>query len=158
MTLHAVCNLVKQVAIPALLVYCVHRTCTRDMLLGERKSYQEGAQVSVYTTRKNNLLKLRRQWQRMAIEQGLRPTDAALARRMGIGRNHLSAMLAEDGRSMGNEIARRIEERMNLPDGWMDQAHPDLSDEAIGVASMFDELGEEGRRAVLALLETLTNK
>jgi hypothetical protein len=52
------------------------------------------------------------------------PTLRAFAEAAGLSPAHASQIRGAV-RSIGDDIARRIEERLRLPHGWMDQPHPD---------------------------------
>lgn len=51
--------------------------------------------------------------------------DKDFAAQVGIGTTYLSRLKRPGEREMGGPIARRIEERLKLPYGWMDALHAD---------------------------------
>jgi len=92
-------------------------------------------------------------------------SKADFAREVDVSQAHLYQMRT-GRRNVGDKIARRIEKRKRLPEGWMDHDHaPEgleealghhvLSDEARGVADVWDSLPENVRHALLAFLNTM---
>lgn len=84
----------------------------------------------------------RRALERLLSEEN--GTIVQLARRTGTSANYLSQVLSEKiARHMGAQVARRIEDRLELPEGWMDRMsdpQPNISPEAMSVAQNFDKL------------------
>lgn len=68
--------------------------------------------VNIRTIRKDNLL----------VQIARFGTQRAFAEQAGLAPAHVSQMVT-DRRQMGDEVARRIEKNLNLPDGHMDLQH-----------------------------------
>ena len=106
--------------------------------------------MDIYEIRRRNLARIVRE------ENG---TIVALARRTGTSANYLTQVLSDRvARHMGSQVARRIEGKLELPDGWMDKitdAPSSLSDEAVAVAQNFDRLPKNLKNKVMRELDTL---
>ena len=93
------------------------------------------SRMDIYEIRRRNLAHL------VSEQDG---TIIGLARRTGTSANYLTQVLSErTSRHMGTSVARRIESKLDLPDGWMDKvtdAPSTLTPEAVAVAQKFDRL------------------
>jgi hypothetical protein len=65
---------------------------------------------------------------------GRYPTLRAFADATGIATPHASQMKG-GVRQMGDEVARRIEVKLNLPHGWMDQGHAEAGTAEVPAAT-----------------------
>jgi hypothetical protein len=75
--------------------------------------------MDVRDIRRNNLLLLLAEYPEFG-------SISAFAQDVGAAPNHLSQILSEKIKiTMGNTMARRIEEKKGLPHGWMDAPHDD---------------------------------
>lgn len=59
-----------------------------------------------------------------------------LAEQTGSSAAHLSQI--KNGKSMGGRVARRFEERLQLPKGWMDQQHSPTSESPLTMQAIAD--------------------
>jgi len=88
---------------------------------------------------------------------------AAVARTAGTDPAYLYQIVSPKvRRTVGDDLARRLERAYRLPDGWMDQISElqeaaGLSPEAIEFAKLFDRLSESQRSGLRALLVAANN-
>lgn len=54
---------------------------------------------------------------------------------------------------MGKVVARRIETRLKLPEGWMDQIHTDLPENALLLATAARDFNQAQLDAVMAFIQ-----
>jgi transcriptional regulator with XRE-family HTH domain len=88
--------------------------------------------MSIREVRRDNLLQLLKGYE----------TQEEFAEKSGLAAPHVSQMV-NNKRAMGEVVARRIEEKQRLPDGWMDQDHREeagISQEALRIAKEIAEL------------------
>lgn len=63
------------------------------------------------------------------------------------------------GRGMGNEVARKFEESLGLPDGWMDHPESPPPGEVVSKEVVyFRKLTREQREAVVVILESMVDR
>lgn len=78
----------------------------------------------------------------------------ALAQLVGTPKSHISAMQAGN-RGVGDNLAAKLESKMDKPPGWMDQGG-ELSEEALEYGLLFDAITDEDQkqqaRAVIGAL------
>ena len=94
----------------------------------------------------------------------------ALSERCNVSEKYLRQILSgfrspgdRNARSIGHDVARRLESGMNKPPGWMDQplnealppelAPSSISDEAMRIARVWDTLPKPVRENILALID-----
>lgn len=106
--------------------------------------------VNIYDIRKQNLGLLLR-------ESGMPLGE--FAKQTGVSAIYLTQVLsAKTQRHMGDKVARRIENKRDLPPGWMDAITSptmDLSDTAINLALKFDKLPARVQERIAAEIDTL---
>ena len=106
--------------------------------------------VDIYEIRRRNLARVLRE------EDG---TIVQLARRTGTSANYLTQVLSDTtARHMGSTVARRIESKLELPEGWMDKVGDtptNLSDEAVHIAQQFDRLPAHLKQKLAREISTL---
>ncbi|HHS9775864.1 TPA: S24 family peptidase [Raoultella ornithinolytica] len=79
--------------------------------------------MDIKDIRRNNL----RHQQNLAIRSGISKAD--FAERVGTSASTLSQILGEKAvRNLGDELARKIEQKLGLLHGWLDQYHPELDE------------------------------
>ena len=107
--------------------------------------------MDIYEIRRRNLARV------LEEEDG---TIVQLARRTGTSANYLTQVLSERvARHMGSTVARRIESKLELPEGWMDKVTDvplSLSDESIAMAQKIDRLPPTLRAKIARELDILT--
>ena len=89
--------------------------------------------IGSFTVRKDNMMRL--------VLDKFQGNKAAFSRVTGIHQNHVNLMASDNPntqRNMGEELARRIESAIQLPNGWMDVQHGD-SISTFVIRSMLDE-------------------
>ena len=89
----------------------------------------------------------------MTLLMDYRGTDKAFAVEMDLNPAHLSQMKS-GVRDMGDEVARRIEERAKLETDWLDvnHAHPKNADEQ-RLLALFRNTDDRGRASILSVAE-----
>ena len=106
--------------------------------------------VNIYEIRRANL-------ERMLREKGSSLVD--FSRRTSVSAIYLTQVLSDKTqRHMGDKVARRIEAKLELPNGWLDMVNApmaDLSELAIAVAAKFDQLPEKLQEKIAAEIDTL---
>ena len=106
--------------------------------------------MDIYEIRRRNLEQVLREQDRTIVE---------LARRTGTSANYLTQVLSDrTARHMGSTVARRIENRLELPDGWMDHLPgigPDLSAEAVELGRKFDTLPDRLKIKLIREIDVL---
>lgn len=74
--------------------------------------------MDIKEIRRNNLRNLQRESQRKGLSK------AAFAEKINSSSSTISQILGDRAiRNLGDELARKVEESLNLPFGWMDQIH-----------------------------------
>lgn len=100
----------------------------------------------VYEIRARNLKHLRgdkRGGQRdMAVKLGM--SEAQLSQYIGKTRQ----------KTIGSALARKIERRLKLPRGWLDNRDGDLTEEGAAVGRRFQALTPEQQKAIKQVLDT----
>jgi hypothetical protein len=106
--------------------------------------------VDVYTIRRMNLERL------LVAHHG---SVSSFAEQSGESQVYLTQVLSDKTkRRMGQMVARRIELRCELPQGWMDMVNaPEepLTARALDIAQKFDTLPEPIREKIAAEIDTL---
>lgn len=108
-------------------------------------------QMDIYEIRRRNLAQL------LSDTSG---TIVALAKRTETSANYLTQVLSErTGRRMGSQVARRIENSLDLPEGWMDQIDElpaSASPDDVALAQKIRRLPAEIRARIEADIDVLT--
>ena len=106
--------------------------------------------VNIYEIRRANL------------ERKLKETGSSLAdfaKRTQVSAIYLTQVLSDrTQRHMGDKVARRIESKLDLPEGWFDMTNApasDLSELAVHIAAKFDQLPELLQEKIAAEIDTL---
>lgn len=105
-------------------------------------------------TRRTNLQRL--------IDEEYEGVVQRLAKQVGIQHSQLWRVLKEDQvagqpRYVGEKLARKIEEKVGLHEGWLDQNRTEQKvSSAIALAERIDALPEKDRDAVLRMVAALT--
>lgn len=110
---------------------------------------------SVFEIRRDNLRRLMAQW----------GGPTSLAKKLGHSNGSYMAQLAgpHPTRDVSEKVAREIELKLGLPDGWMDHRHkvlpgqPDTGLLIDAVAVVRDQLDSAGVKAQRAQIEELVN-
>lgn len=76
-----------------------------------------------------------------------------MAEKLGMSESQMSQHVS-GGKNIGPRLARRIEKELDLPHGWMDNEHNDLTDETVEFAREFQRLTPEQRRNIQALIRS----
>lgn len=97
---------------------------------------------TVYDIRRERLRQLYELHKSYAAIASLAGTSAAYLNQIANG--HVDSKTKRP-RTMGDELARKLEVACGKPSGWMDQGDGALSDEAATIARMFDQLSEADR-------------
>lgn len=105
-------------------------------------------------TRRTNLQRL--------IDEEYEGVVQRLAKQVGIQHSQLWRVLKEDQvagqpRYVGEKLARKIEEKVGLHEGWLDQNRTEQEfSSALALAEKIDALPEKDRDAVLRMVAALT--
>lgn len=97
---------------------------------------------TVYDIRRERLGELYRSYGSYGAIAALADTSAAYLNQ--IANEHVDSKTKRP-RTMGDELARKLEVACNKPSGWMDRDDGMLSEEAATIARMFDELPQAER-------------
>ena len=97
---------------------------------------------TVYDIRRKRLQQLRQIFESYAAIARLADTSPAYLNQIANG--HPDSRTKRP-RTMGDEMARKLEAACGKPSGWMDQDDGALSEEAATIARMFDQLPEAER-------------
>lgn len=112
---------------------------------------------TVSEIRRRNLLAL---MHRYAHREGLAGpgADKAFAIAMDLNPKFLS-QLKTGHRNMGTQIARKIEDKVGKPEGWMDRDQTDWSPEIVELATLLNRMtGDEQADAVADLKDHLLQR
>lgn len=97
--------------------------------------------VNIRTIRKENLL----------AQIARFGTQRAFAEQAGLATAHVSQMVT-NRRQMGDEVARRIEKKLNLTDGYMDLQHDPSSYDTEPVSRQHNRVAENDSETLQSLL------
>lgn len=106
--------------------------------------------ATVHETRRKNLDFLLEQYGSIAKLNevlGRRRTDSTLSQI----RNQIKVTGKDSPRNMGSYLARTIEIKLNLPDGWMDEEHP----EKLAVKEIKNKVFKENTTLLIPLLDEI---
>lgn len=82
----------------------------------------------------------------------------ALADRAEIAATHLRNVINnQDGRELGDKLARRIEDKLNKPHGWMDAPHEEVPASWAALIRTLESLEESKRPIVIEAITTALN-
>lgn len=73
------------------------------------------------------------------------PSERAYAEALGLNAAHLSQMKSRH-RTIGNDVADQIEDRLALPRGWLDSDDSPLGPQEQHLLAIWESLPEEARR------------
>lgn len=82
--------------------------------------------------------------------------------RVGIQESYGSRIKSKD-RPVGNTIARRVEQRLGLPEGWMDASHETAQPQtqegpsSAGIALLIDRLPVATRTRLISLIHAMVS-
>jgi hypothetical protein len=106
--------------------------------------------MDIYEIRRRNLARIVKEKNGTIVE---------LAKQAETSANYLTQVLSERvARHMGSTVARRIESKLELPEGWMDSVTDTpsgLSDAAVMFAQQFDRLPDHLKTKIARELDTL---
>ncbi|HDX9111782.1 TPA: helix-turn-helix transcriptional regulator [Klebsiella michiganensis] len=106
------------------------------MRIYRRAKTWDDLSMDIKDIRRNNL----RHQQNIALRSGISKAD--FAEKVGTSASTLSQILGDKAvRNLGDELARKIEQKLGLLHGWLDQYHPELDEaENRGEAKIIGEL------------------
>lgn len=79
-----------------------------------------------------------------------------MADKLGISESQLSQYIGKNpSKRIGQEVARRVERELKLPDGWMDKEFPDLSNVVLRIARDMQALDADALRLVSEFVKRL---
>lgn len=114
-------DVVNRLHSPHILAYCEHLSTHIAKINNFRKLPRYAPMKDAKQIRRDNLSRL--------LAEAAPSTYAELERRTGVKANYMTQVMNEGKhqRNLGDQAARRLENGMNKPTGWMDQNHEDLS-------------------------------